>query len=251
MLGRRHAFEDFREGVRAARDAGFDRISADLIFGLPGQTPIEWEQTLRLVLREGVSHISCYSLSLEEGTPLARDVASGALPAPDDEADREMYHCAHSVLAAAGMHQYEISNFAQPGCECLHNIKYWTGAPYRGFGAGAASFDGARRFVNARGIVEYIARSDMHMSEAAAVEHERIDDAEAEKEYVILRLRLCSGLRLDDYARRFGVLFEERHAAALAKFTSEGLLSYSHATSRVALTPKGMDVANRVFAAFI
>ncbi|MDR1061802.1 MAG: radical SAM family heme chaperone HemW [Clostridiales bacterium] len=157
MLGRRHSFADFARCAEDARAAGFDNISADLMFGLPGQTAGEWARTLDAVLALGVvRHLSCYSLSLEDGTALKADVDGGRLPAPDEDADREMYHYAIGRLKSAGMGHYEISNFAEPGYECRHNLKYWKGGAYRGFGAGAHSFFGSCRYSNAVTIPEYI-----------------------------------------------------------------------------------------------
>ena len=172
MLGRIHTFEDFIDSYRASRNAGFDNINVDLMFGLPGQTADEWERTLETVVSLGVRHLSCYSLSIEEGTPLYAAVAKGELPRPDEDLDRDMYHFAVKYLASAGIQQYELSNFAAPGRECLHNLKYWTGMRYRGFGAGAHSFDGRFRYYNASAIPDYIGRISGHIGSAALPSHE-------------------------------------------------------------------------------
>ena len=271
MLGRIHAYADFTDNFRAARDAGFDNINADLIFGLPGQTAQEWEQTLESVVSLGIRHLSCYSLSLEEGTPLRAAVDRGELPAPDEDLDRRMYHFAIAYLASAGIYQYEISNFAEPGRECGHNLKYWTGCRYRGFGAGAHSYDGAARYSNARTIDGYIDRimscksetgmpSASYKSEtgmlpasdtAAAEEYEAIDAAEREKEFIILRLRLARGFCDAEFRRHFGYSFFDKYKPIVGGLAASGLIETGNDGGSVRLTPRGMDMANSVFIKFI
>ena len=248
MLGRIHTFEDFLTGCRSAGNAGFDNISADLLFGLPGQTSAKWEQTLEAVVSAGVRHLSCYSLSVEEGTPLYKAVESGALPKPDEDLDRDMYHFAVSYLRSAGIYQYELSNFAEPGRECRHNLKYWTGGRYRGFGAGAHSYDGAVRFSNAPSITDYIGRVTAKGS--AVAESDRIDAAEKEKEFIILRLRLTRGFDDSEFHSLFGYSFYEKYYDAIAGLSASGLLDASPGRN-VRLTPMGMDLANRVFVEFV
>jgi putative oxygen-independent coproporphyrinogen III oxidase len=314
MLGRVHSFADCRRNLADAGNVGFDNISADLIFGLPGQTMDEWEQTLEAVLNLGVRHLSCYSLSLEEGTALWDAVARGELPEPDEGVDRALYHFAVDYLKSAGLLQYELSNFAAPGRACRHNLKYWTGAPYRGFGAGAASYYRTVRFTNVAGIPAYIRRmggppgprpaaaadlaasadmganargsgggdlaagADMGANArssgdadlganarnsgdgdlAAIAERVAIDAAEREKEYIILRLRLAAGLDADAFRRAFGRDFLKKYQTAVQKLRAEGLLELRRQRRpdgrrrvRAVLTPKGMDLANRVFVEFI
>jgi len=248
MLGRVHSYEDFKRNIHAARDAGFDNINADLLFGLPGQTFGEWEQTLESVVSLGIRHISCYSLSIEEGTPLHGAVENGELPAPDEDLDRRMYGFAISYLRSAGIVQYELSNFAEPGRECRHNLKYWTGERYIGFGAGAHSYDGGRRFSNAVSIEDYI-------NSGGAAECTAIDGAEKEKEFIILRLRLTRGFYDAEFREAFGHGFFEKYEPELAGLLSEGLVETGPASgpdgARVRLTPKGMDLANRVCMRFV
>jgi oxygen-independent coproporphyrinogen-3 oxidase len=262
MLGRAHTFGDCAANVKAARAAGFRDVSLDLMFGLPGQGMAQWEDTLARALSLGPTHVSCYSLSLEEGTPLAAAVAAGALPWPDEGLDREMCHAAAEALARAGLAQYEISNFAVPGHECRHNLKYWTGAPYRGFGAGAHSYDGASRFWNVSGAAEYIERRGGgagagRLCDAARAGSEPIDAAEREKEHMILGLRLTRGVGSERYRARFGAPLMERRGAALRRLEAEGLVRLETGPGgagrrvRAALTPLGMDLANRVFREFL
>jgi len=278
MLGRIHTFEGFRKNYHSARDAGFINISADLLFGLPCQTMAQWEATLEAVASLGIRHLSCYSLSLEEGTPLHEAVSDGSLPYPDEDLDREMYAFAISYLRSAGIYQYELSNFAEPGRECRHNLKYWTGAKYIGFGAGAHSYDGAIRFSNVKTIEGYISAigaggADVNncrggpawppsCTEArwcapqglpcggAVAECTGIDAAEREKEYIILRLRLNEGFCDADFAAEFRHSFIEKYKAVIEKLISEGLIEIGRG-GHMRLTPKGMDLANRVFTHFV
>jgi len=268
MLGRIHTFEDFIDNLDMAREAGFDNINADLLFGLPGQTMAEWARTLESVVVLRIRHLSCYSLSLAEDTPLEKAVAGGALETPDEDLDREMYAFAASYLQTAGIYQYELSNFAEPGRECRHNLKYWTGARYRGFGAGAHSYDGFQRYSNAGAIPEYIKMTGASQAGAgppgaaqagvaapaaafaAVVQSEYIDQSEKEKEFIILRLRLTRGFCDGEFRESFGRGFLEKYAAEASELAAAGLLDTSR-DGRVSLTPKGRDLANRVFVRFI
>jgi len=248
MLGRAHSYVDFLKNINAARNAGFENINVDLLFGLPDQTFGEWERTLESVVSLGIRHLSCYSLSLEEGTPLREAVEKGELPAPDEDLDRTMYGFAVSYLRSAGIVQYELSNFAEPGRECRHNLKYWTGERYIGFGAGAHSYDGAYRFSNAASIAGYIDRR-------AAEDSAYIGEAEKEKEFIILRLRLTGGFGGNEFREAFGRDFFDTYKTVLTCLLSEGLIEIHTGRhpdgARIRLTPLGMNLANRVFMRFI
>jgi oxygen-independent coproporphyrinogen-3 oxidase len=140
MFGRDHSFAEAAAAFSAARRAGFENVSVDLIYGAPRQTRSDWRKTLDAVLAWGPAHVSLYSLSLEPGTRLAWQVEQRELPAPDPDLAADMYEDAQERMSSAGLRQYEISNWARPGCECLHNRQYWGNAPYFGFGAGAHGF---------------------------------------------------------------------------------------------------------------
>ena len=142
LLGRIHRFHDVKESVSMAREAGFTNISLDLMFGIPTQTREQWAETLEAALSLQPRHISAYGLIPEEGTPLFRDLENGTLSLPDPEEERDMYDDAIRLLSENGFCQYEISNFAVPGYECMHNIGYWTQVPYIGLGLSAASMTG-------------------------------------------------------------------------------------------------------------
>jgi oxygen-independent coproporphyrinogen-3 oxidase len=256
LLGRIHSFEDFKENVAAAKFAGFNNISADLIFGIPGQTVESWATTLAETVKTGVTHISCYSLSVESGTRLYDLIESGAAPRPDDALDRQMYHYAIDYLAKSGFKHYELSNFALPGRECRHNLNYWTCGEYLGFGAGAHSYYNGVRYSNEPSVEGYMKK--IKESSGAVLEQlsETLSKAERIKEYAILRLRLTEGIDTDAFRDEFGVGFLKLHGAAVAKLERDGLLSVSPKyaeTGRytIKLTEKGLDLANRVFLEFI
>ena len=139
FLGRIHSSDEAREAYRAARSAGFDNVSLDLIFGLPGQTTSRWQESLEEAIALGPEHLSCYALTVEDGTPLGRDVASGRVPAPDQDRQAELYLCASERLQSAGYEHYEISSWARRGRRCRHNLTYWRNGFWLGLGAGAHS----------------------------------------------------------------------------------------------------------------
>ena len=159
-LGRIHSFQDFQACFAALRRFGAKNISVDLMFGLPGQTPAGWEESLRTVAELSPEHISAYGLILEEGTPFfsmeERGVFTGELSLPDEETERQMYRAAGRILSDYGFRRYEISNYAKPGFESRHNGRYWQRRPYLGFGLGAASFFDHRRWRNTRSLETYL-----------------------------------------------------------------------------------------------
>jgi oxygen-independent coproporphyrinogen-3 oxidase len=158
MLGRIHSAGQTGLTVRQARAAGFDNLSLDLIYGLPGQTLKDWQTSLEQALALAPQHLSLYCLGLEPGTRLAYQVARGELPTPDADLAADMYELAGERLAAAGYAQYEISNWCRPGYECAHNLVYWRKLPYLGLGAGAHSSTGDRRWWNVYTVPDYVGR---------------------------------------------------------------------------------------------
>ncbi len=224
-LGRVHTACDTDAAVAAARRAGFTNFSLDLIYGLPAQTRKRWRETLEAALALAPEHLSCYALKLEPGTPLFR-----ARPAlPDDDAQAEMYLDAVALLAERGFVQYEISNFSRPGHESRHNLKYWTLGEYLGFGPGAHSDFGGRRFAVSRDLDAFIE------GKAAFGEDAAISPRERASERVMLGLRLTRGLPADEFAGAEPVL---RECAA------HGLAAL--ADGRWRLTPEGFLVSNEI-----
>ncbi len=245
-LGRIHTQADVETSVQLARKHGIDNISVDLMFGLPGQTPDMWRESLDTALSLGVDHMSCYGLIPEDGTPLKRDVDAGRLTLPDEADERRMYDDTLRILSAHGYQQYEISNFAKPGRECQHNIGYWTREPYIGLGASAASFlqtkSGGLRLTNPAGIREYIAMAD----EQAWRRRERVSllPEDARFESLMLGLRMTRGVSEAAFAAMHGLTLDAYCGDILRQQEQRGLLL--HRDGRWALTRRGMDVQNAI-----
>jgi len=194
-LGRTHTFEDAEETFNFARQAGFTNISIDVIFGLPSQDKESWAQTLQRVAGLKAEHISCYSLKIEEGTELYPYKDSPFLP--DDDVQADMYLYAVEMLARFGYKQYEISNFARRDYESKHNMKYWLGEEYIGFGPGAHSYVGQCRYSFTEDVDEYIEQVRLNHT---IVEHdEQMSDFENAGEYIMLRLRTIYGISEEEY----------------------------------------------------
>ena len=244
LLARGHNADDARKTFELLRDAGFDNISFDLIIGLPGQTIEDWERNLDEALKMDPEHLSLYLLEIHEGTPLAEQVRSGRRPKPDEELAAEMYELMQERVGSAGFNQYEISNFAKPGFESLHNTKYWRLDPVYGYGVSAHSFDGYQRFANERDTAKYVQR--IEELGVAEVSREQIDAA---SEYVFLGLRMTDGVDLQDHQKRFGADLLEKYRAELEALSNVGLVEIE--SGRLRLTRKGMLFSNEVFASFV
>lgn len=279
-LGRIHTFAAFRETFHLARETGFSNINADLMFGIPGQTEKSWENTLRTVADLGPEHVSAYSLILEEGTPLnlrypenkrgERLPADPAFPPlPGEETEREMYHRTEEILREYGFRRYEISNYAKPGWESRHNIGYWDGTLYRGFGLGAASLLGWKslygthlekqipagqsvadaeevrvRFSNTRNLKQYL----KNPSGSAQLE-EWLTRKKQMAEAMMLGFRMIRGISREEFRRRFGTLPEEVYGPQLRRQMQEGLVQ--EVDERYCLTARGLDLANLVMEDYI
>lgn len=244
-LGRRHTALDVRETIELLRRADFRNVSFDLIAGLPGQTIADWERNLDEALKLKPEHLSLYLLEIHEATPLAEQIRSGRQPLPDEDAAAAMYELMLEKIAANNYRQYEISNFAAPGCESVHNSKYWRLAPVFGFGCSAHSFDGATlRYSNERDTAHYV--SLMETSGSAIVNRETIDAA---SESVFLGLRLTEGIDLPVYEKRFGIDLIERYAEDLRGLEELNLIEITK--NNLKLTARGFLFSNEVFAAFV
>ena len=232
-LGRVHTMAQVRSSVAAARRAGFDNLSLDLIYGLPGQELQRWRENLAAAVALGPEHLSCYGLKAEEGTPLyaRRDIL------PGDDAQAEMYLETVDFLEGYGCRQYEISNFARPGRESRHNLKYWTLGEYVGFGPGAHSDFRGVRYAWARDLEAFL-RGERRLSETQAMTRR-----DREEEWLMLSLRTVQGLDPADYGARFGRSFARflpflRRCGAAGYAVREG--------ERWRLTPRGFLVSNRI-----
>lgn len=245
-LGRIHRYEDVAASVRLARSMGISNLSVDLMFGLPGQTPDMWRESLDTALALKVEHMSCYGLIPEDGTPLKHDLDTGRLTLPDEADERLMYDDTLRILAQHGYAQYEISNFAKPGYACQHNIGYWTRVPYIGLGASAASFlqtkSGGLRLTNPASIREYIAMAE----EQAWRRRERtlLLPEDARFESLMLGLRMTRGVSEAEFAAMHSITLDDYCGDILRQQEARGLLL--HEEGRWALTRRGMDVQNAI-----
>jgi putative oxygen-independent coproporphyrinogen III oxidase len=190
-LGRRHLASHIQDSVGAAREAGFDNVSVDLIYGTPGETDQSWEESLRRTVVVAPDHVSCYALTVERGTPLGRAVSSGAeAPDPDVQADR--YEAADRVLTSTGFNRYEVSNWSRPGWECRYNLTVWAQGEYEAYGNGAHGFRDGRRYRNVRRVDAYIQRVESGASPSAG--HDTVTGWEAELDRLFVGLRRTVGV---------------------------------------------------------
>jgi oxygen-independent coproporphyrinogen-3 oxidase len=246
-LGRIHSAMQAIESVRQARQAGFDNINIDLIYGIPGQTLAVWQETLKRATALEPEHIAAYGLQLEEGTPLKRSIARGENEACPEELELSMYHTAISTLKKSGYHHYEISNFARPGRECAHNLTYWLNLPYLGLGPAAHSFFRGDRYANEHELERYCSR--LWRGEIRVAERETITVETEMSETMFLGLRLLQGVDLAAFQRRFGRPVEDVYRSEIKRLTGDGLVEIDEGYLRI--TEKGLPLANRVFLEFV
>ena len=263
-MGRLHNYDQFVASYKAARRAGFNNINVDIMSGLPGQTIHSYVDTLSRVLDFGPEHISSYSLSIEPGTPFANDPEI-LESLPPEMIDRRMYEITKKLLAAHGYDRYEISNYARAGYECKHNMVYWTGGEYIGFGIGASSYFQGKRFNNMRDIFQYIEL--MEETSEKFVEMDNMEilyndttrklrenvtpvyiDARME-EFMFLGLRMMCGISREDFEERFNKDIYEVYGPVLNKYIDMGYMAAID--DRIILTDMGIDVSNTILADFI
>jgi oxygen-independent coproporphyrinogen-3 oxidase len=236
-LGRSHTFQDAKETVKNARNAGFDNISVDIIYGLPSQNKDSWAETIAKTAALKAEHISCYGLKIERGTQLYVFKDSPFLP--DDDAQADMYLYAVETLAGFGYKQYEISNFARRGFESKHNTKYWLGDEYIGFGPGAHSYVGRCRYSFIEDIEQYIER--VNMGQVVVEYSEEMSDFENAGEYLMLRLRTVHGISEEEYYNIYRLKLDFV-LELLHKYEANGWAQYKD--KRWRFTPKGFMLSN-------
>lgn len=239
-LGRPHTYAQTVAAFQKIRKAGFRNVSLDLMYGLPGQTLTEWQETLNDVLRMNPEHCSCYGLKVEEGTPFydMKDV----LNLPDDDTQADMYLAAVEILRDRGFRQYEVSNFARKGLYSRHNYKYWTGGEYLGFGPSASSDFAGKRFTMVRDLQAYI--QGIQTGGNIMEDVQEIPLRERAGEYLMLRLRTTAGILAEEYERTFMLPFKPLEEVLL-----KHRVYYQTAQSedgRWYLTPRGFLVSNDI-----
>jgi oxygen-independent coproporphyrinogen-3 oxidase len=243
-LGRSHAPADVERSIRLTRAHGIARLNLDLIFGIPGQTTESWRTSLEKTLDTGVDHVSCYALTYEPGTPLTERMHAGRVSPCDEDIETEMYGLAMKMLRSAGYEQYEISNFARPGQQCLHNLIYWRQEPYIAVGPSAAGFVNGIRYKNVPNIARY-AHAVEKDGEAVA-EIEPVSELTLAGELLMMQLRLSEGVDVRRFEERTGIAPGEEFRDSLRRFTDAGLMH--HTPERLTLTDAGRLVADGIIA---
>jgi len=238
IMGRPHTARDFLLCIDGAAAAGFDNVSADLIFALPGQSLADWEESLRAVTQANLRHISCYGLIIEEGTPFY-----DAYEPIDDELDRRMYYKAVEFLSSRGFSQYEISNFAQKGFESRHNLVYWERGNYIGVGLSAHSLYDNVRFENTHDLAKYIGGQNVRCNIT------KLTQQDAMAEFMFLGLRKSEGISIAEFNKTFGVDIHEVYGDILRRNDGKGLLEASRES--IKLNATGIDLSNLVLSEFL
>jgi oxygen-independent coproporphyrinogen-3 oxidase len=246
-LGRRHTAADVAASVAAARAAGFTNVSLDLIFGTPGQTEASWAASLEAALALGVEHLSCYGLTIEEGTPYATWFARDPSAFADDTLEARLYALAIARLREAGFEHYEISNWARPGLRSQHNSVYWANGSYLGLGVGAASYLGGVRSTHTRDLETYCAAA--LAGEPIPGESERLEGDARLGEAIMLALRTAEGVDVEAFRERYGIDVGERYRTVVDDLVADGLLATG--AGHVRLTERGRFLANDVCGAFL
>lgn len=261
LLQRQHDTYDVIQAVQWARQAGFDSLSLDLIFGLPFQSLERWRATLELAINLNPEHLSLYALTVESGTPFHRWARRGLIPLPDDDLAADMYEYAGERLARAGFQQYEISNWARVKNDellaCRHNLQYWRNRPYLGFGAGAHGYHSGYRLVNAATVPDYIERCRTEPAKAfplgpATVQATPIDRWAEVQETMMVGLRLTrEGVPAAGFLERFGVRLEDLFGKDIDRLVRQGLLEWGGERETLRLSARGRLLGNAVFRQFV
>jgi oxygen-independent coproporphyrinogen-3 oxidase len=247
-LGRSHTAADTLRTFDSLRASGFANVSCDLIAGLPGQAMPGWQHNVELTMSLRPEHLSFYLLEVHQGTPLAEHIKRGLQPVPDEDLAGEMYEWMLARADASGYEHYEISNLCRPSFASRHNSKYWTGAPYFGFGCSAHSYDGhGRRWSNERDVAKYVDLVDS--GESPVVEDRQLSEDEIRAEAVFLGMRLMRGVDTREYRAAYGIDLRHVYEGDLSRFQEAGLVEFEG--DLIKLTRAGALLSNEVFAAFV
>jgi len=249
ILGRIHSPEDAIKACKLVRDVGFEELCVDIIYGLPGQDTRWLSKTLVRLIGLEPTHISAYELTLEDGTPLKQLVTKGEISLPSQERSLELTQFLEDFLNKQGFRQYEISNFAVPGHECVHNINYWMCGDYVGLGCGAVSFMGGTRYFNTKGLPEYMKR--IQTGRLAFEERETLDIEARFRESFIMGLRMTKGIDRNLFITRFGIDPFKYYGKSLERMCSLGLMEAKEEHSTIRLTKRGRYISNYVLSYFV
>lgn len=240
-LSRVHDYKSFLRTFDNVRKAGFENVNVDIMSALPGQSLLSYMDTLKKVITLKPEHISAYSLIIEENTPFYERYSDGR-GLPDEDTEREMYYETKRFLKEKGYLRYEISNYAKEGYECRHNLGYWTGKDYLGFGIAAASLYNGSRYSMHSDLDAFI-KGDLHEEETILSKKDRME------EFMYLGLRMMKGVSKAEFVERFGILIEEVYGEQIAMLKLKGLMKERE--GRLFLTDKGVDVSNMCMAEFL
>ena len=246
-LGRIHTIDDFIKNIAQARDIGFKNINADIMFALPNQTLSDWEETLEKIIKLNPTHISAYSLIIEDGTVFGKMYDEGNLKPCDEVLDRKMYYMAKEMLSDKGYNQYEISNFAKEGFECYHNKVYWRCDEYIGYGIGSHSYFNGERFNNTYDIEKYISSKGKYSVIKENIEKLKTEDMYAE--FMFMGLRMTKGIEKQRFFERFNKSVFDVYGNEIKHLKELNLINETD--TNIMLTEKGVDVSNTVFEKFI
>ena len=248
-IGRIHTLEEFLETYKMAKEVGFDNINVDLMIGLPNQTIQDIKESLEQLIKLDPTHISVYSLIVEEGTAIEKKIEDGSLKLPEEELERRMYWYVKNYLELHGYNQYEISNFAKKGYESKHNLNCWNQEEYIGFGIAAHSYIKNIRFGNTENLEKYIENIEAEKTELNKNIEEKQTKEDQEKEFMMLGFRKIQGINIAKFKEKFtdNPLF--LYNKQLNKLSEEGLIEVD--LNFIRLTSKGLDLANLVFEEFV
>ncbi|MBI5674800.1 MAG: radical SAM family heme chaperone HemW [Nitrospirae bacterium] len=253
LLGRLHNSSDAETAVHMAREAGFENIGIDLIYGIPGQSILSWRNTLEKAVKLKPEHISTYELTVEKGTVLYSRYQEGILKSLDDDLIVEMYNHTIDYLASEGYSHYEISNFAMHGYSCRHNLNYWDRGEYHGVGVGSHSFVNGNRFYNTGNLEDYL--KDVSEERIPAAEREDITEEKALSEAVFLGLRKTEGINVESFFKRYGINILSQYQYELSDMQAKGLIEITNSEcsyeTNLRLTRRGLLLSNEVFVKFI
>ena len=246
-IGRIHTYEVFEKNYKEALNVGFKNINIDLMYALPNQKLEEWKESLQKIVALNPTHISAYSLILEEGTKLHDMYQNNEFEIIDEDTDIEMYNYTINYLKENGYNQYEISNYSKDGYECKHNIVYWNCDNYIGVGAGASGFIGDIRYSNVEGLDEYHNKILSNEKPIENIEVLSIDDKIQEK--IFMGLRMNNGIKFIDFKKQFDIDFEEKYKEKIKVLEENKLINKDEYGIR--LTQKGREISNSVFIEFL
>ena len=246
-IGRIHTYEQFEKNYKDAIEVGIDNINVDLMYSLPNQSFDEWKETLNKIINLNPSHISAYSLILEEGTKFYDMYLNKEFELNDEEVDISIYNYTIDTLYKNGYHQYEISNYAKEGYECKHNIVYWKCDNYLGLGPGASGYINNYRYSNICDINEY--NKCLEYNKKPIEEKNVLSKKDEMEEFIFMGLRMNEGINLDEFYEKFNVNFKHKYNNILDKLKNLNLIIEQN--NNIALTQRGRELSNTVFIEFI